>query len=78
MIGGGVFLTPDDGEVEEEEEEPEERKVVKKDIVKGKKNKKYTKGTTTKLKDSDMDGYVKKVEERKKKPTKEIKKAKNQ
>ena len=68
MIGGGVFNTPDEGEVEEEE--LEEKKPVKKEIVKSKK-KKYTKGTTTKLKDSDMDGYVKKVEDRKKKPTKE-------
>ena len=63
MIGGGVFNTPDEGEVEEEE--LEEKKPVKKEIVKSKK-KKYTKGTTTKLKDSDMDGYFKKVEDRKK------------
>ena len=41
----------------------EEEKPVK--VTKKSKDKKYTKGTTTKLKDSDMDGYVKKVEERK-------------
>ena len=79
MIGGGVFLTADDGEVEEEEQEETKpvNKTKKVEPEKSKdtkpKSKKYTKGTTTKLKDSDMDGYVKKVEERKKKTTKEIK-----
>ena len=64
MIGGGVFLTQDDGEVEEEEPEG---KIGKKEVVKDKKTTKYIKGTTTRLKDSDMDGYVKNVEKKKKK-----------
>ena len=64
MIGGGVFLTQDDGEVEEEEPEG---KIGKKEVIKDKKTTKYIKGTTTRLKDSDMDGYVKNVEQKKKK-----------
>ena len=51
MVGGGVMI---DKEEEEEEEEEKPVKVTKKSKVK-----KYTKGTTTKLKDSDMERNTK-------------------